>query len=370
MLFRSEQPWLSASPTSGVVPPGGFQDVDAALDPTGLTVGTHRGFIRVSGDDPTHPKAFVPVRFDIAAGPPSDVCITCPPALHAPVVIGDASSQSFTFCNCLTSGSDTYYYCTSDDRGWTAAHCDSVVLASGECFTATLNFTVPLTATAGDTNSIRFHVYPKQAPERRKDCVVGVPVERPVISVVLANLAAISTPEGVAISWETASETDHSFFNVLRSDAQNGVYAKINAEPIRGTGKYAYRDGSAADGSTYWYQVQSVDRFGVTQVAGQVTVTVDARPKAFALAQNYPNPFAAQTAFRLDVPTTTTVSVRIFDATGRLVKTMANGVLNSGRYEYQWNGTDDAGNHVAAGFYFLRADSPNYRQTVRMMLVK
>lgn len=370
VLIQADQPWLSAAPSSGTVAPGGSQNVTVSFDPTGVAVGMHRGWVRISGNDPAHPKALVPVCFEVTENPPSDVCVTCPPTLHEAVEAGTPKLLQFPFCNCGPT-TDTYYWCVSDDLGWQPATCDSVVLAPGACYTASVLLAVPGSAALGDTNTVRFHVYPGQAPEQRQDCLVRVPVIPPVISVVMARFEAISTPEGVALNWETATETNHSHFDVFRSESQNGGFSKLNTQPVRGEGKsYSFTDGAAVDGASYWYRLEAVDRFGVRQLAGNVSVTVDARPKAFALAQNYPNPFMSHTAFRLDVPTPTDVSVRIFDATGRLVKTMANGLLNGGRYTYEWNGKDDSGNNVAAGFYFLRAESKDFTRTVRMMLVK
>jgi len=46
--------------------------------------------------------------------------------------------------------------------------------------------------------------------------------------------------------------------------------------------------------------------------------------------------------------------VRIFVATGRMVRRMDAGVLPTGGHELTRNGRDDAGNLVPAGIYFIR----------------
>ena len=45
----------------------------------------------------------------------------------------------------------------------------------------------------------------------------------------------------------------------------------------------------------------------------------------------------------------------IYDALGKQVTSLVNNELqNSGFYTVEWNGTDDAGNSMAAGLYFMK----------------
>ena len=187
---------------------------------------------------------------------------------------------------------------------------------------------------------------------------------------VLARFEAISTPDGVRLDWATSEETDHSHFNVYRADGPSSDFAQVNTAPISGRGTYEFVDGAVLDGVEYRYQVESVDRFGDRAMYGPVVVTYAGRPTVFNLVQNYPNPFRGHTSFLLALPAASDVHLRIFDATGRLVRSVHDGVMDAGRHTFEWNGRDDAGQSAAAGFYFLRADSPQGTKSVRMMLVK
>lgn len=65
------------------------------------------------------------------------------------------------------------------------------------------------------------------------------------------------------------------------------------------------------------------------------------------------------------------VELRIFDITGRLVRTLFNGELAAGDHASLWNGTDDAGQRVASGIYFYRLNvGEDFVQTRRMLLIK
>ena len=44
----------------------------------------------------------------------------------------------------------------------------------------------------------------------------------------------------------------------------------------------------------------------------------------------------------------------VFDVSGRLVRTLADGTLEAGVHELLWNGDDDQGASAAAGIYFVR----------------
>ncbi|HYV92903.1 MAG TPA: T9SS type A sorting domain-containing protein [Chitinophagales bacterium] len=59
------------------------------------------------------------------------------------------------------------------------------------------------------------------------------------------------------------------------------------------------------------------------------------------------------------------VSLNVFDASGRLVSTLANKVFNAGENELVWNAAD-----VNAGLYFLKMESENYSETIKLSLVK
>ncbi len=98
---------------------------------------------------------------------------------------------------------------------------------------------------------------------------------------------------------------------------------------------------------------------------------VSAIPTATSLGANYPNPFNPSTTIACDLAKAGRVSLQVFDASGRLVRVLADGIeLPAGRHEMTWNGRDEAGRAVAGGVYFYRMDAGGIRETRKMMLVK
>jgi hypothetical protein len=93
-------------------------------------------------------------------------------------------------------------------------------------------------------------------------------------------------------------------------------------------------------------------------------------PVAFALSENYPNPFNPSTTIRIEMPESATVTVQVFDMLGRLVTTLLQGDLSAGVHEVQWDGRDAAGQVVAGGVYIYRLTSPGVRMSQTMTLLK
>jgi len=94
-------------------------------------------------------------------------------------------------------------------------------------------------------------------------------------------------------------------------------------------------------------------------------------PSDFELHSNYPNPFNPSTTFSFTLPLDKRVSVRVYDMTGRLVRTLINGeTYAQGTHIVKWNGLNDGGTAVASGQYIYTLEWGEFRQTRRMVLVK
>jgi len=117
---------------------------------------------------------------------------------------------------------------------------------------------------------------------------------------------------------------------------------------------------------------------GMTGIAeGEVAV-----PKIFSVSQNFPNPFSQQTVIRYACPYRTKVALKIFDVTGRLIKTLLDEKVNAGYYSIRWDGKDKSGKKVASGIYHLKfTASPlgttgsggkveDYKETKKLLLIR
>jgi hypothetical protein len=84
----------------------------------------------------------------------------------------------------------------------------------------------------------------------------------------------------------------------------------------------------------------------------------------------YPNPFNPRTIIPFEIAERGRVEMKIFDAAGRLVRTLAGRVYEQGRHAVVWDGTDNRGAGVASGVYFCRFRTGVYTATTRLVLVR
>ena len=123
---------------------------------------------------------------------------------------------------------------------------------------------------------------------------------------------------------------------------------------------------ATANPNRVFLRVLSGDGFVIDFVDERVIV-----PSDYVLHANYPNPFNPSTSFSFTLPIDKRVSVRIYDVTGRLVRTLVNDEwFAAGTHLATWEGTTDGGSPVASGSYFYTLEYGNFRQSRTMLLVK
>jgi len=84
-----------------------------------------------------------------------------------------------------------------------------------------------------------------------------------------------------------------------------------------------------------------------------------------------PNPAInglARISFSLAEPTK--VSLKIYDAAGRIVKTLVNSQLTRGIYNLTWDGKDKTGNKVSQGIYFCRLNTEKNSTMRKLTIIK
>ena len=128
-------------------------------------------------------------------------------------------------------------------------------------------------------------------------------------------------------------------------------------------------------GNTYqWYA--TLDD-GVATTTGpvwtfttQVVTGVDDQPApgfSMRMVSGNPNGTGASVAF--DLPRAERVRIKLYDVSGRLVSTLADGPFTSGHHLTHWTGRTDEG-QAPSGMYFLRFESPGHAITRRFVLIR
>jgi hypothetical protein len=99
---------------------------------------------------------------------------------------------------------------------------------------------------------------------------------------------------------------------------------------------------------------------GVDDLRGLVTTN------SFAVS---PSPARGPVRLQWQVKEAGPMAVKVFDNTGRVVRTIQNGDQAAGRYSAQWNGICDNGRRAASGVFFYRIDAPGFRKIVKVVTV-
>ena len=90
-----------------------------------------------------------------------------------------------------------------------------------------------------------------------------------------------------------------------------------------------------------------------------------AAPDETSLTDVYPNPVSASTSVSFYVGQTKNLSLKVYDVSGRLITTLADGSFEEGDYEITWNAAE-----VTSGIYFLRMQTEGYSENLKLIVQK
>ena len=93
-------------------------------------------------------------------------------------------------------------------------------------------------------------------------------------------------------------------------------------------------------------------------------------PGTLALAIAGRNPLHGRARFSFALPRRLDTDLRIFDASGRVVRALGRGALDAGAHAAEWDGRDDLGRDAPAGRYFLRLEAGALEQTIGLVLLR
>ena len=60
----------------------------------------------------------------------------------------------------------------------------------------------------------------------------------------------------------------------------------------------------------------------------------------------------------------------VYDVSGRLVKTLYEGVMDQGKHKATWDGQNNAGRAVSSGVYFCKLITKNNVAEAKMVILK
>jgi hypothetical protein len=91
----------------------------------------------------------------------------------------------------------------------------------------------------------------------------------------------------------------------------------------------------------------------------------DPLPARLSLSGNFPNPFREETTISLSVPDPVHLTVTVYDALGREIETLYEGVMPTGINNVRWHPNDAS---LSSGLYFYRITDGQRNLTGKMVL--
>ncbi|MBM4159324.1 MAG: T9SS type A sorting domain-containing protein [Ignavibacteria bacterium] len=96
---------------------------------------------------------------------------------------------------------------------------------------------------------------------------------------------------------------------------------------------------------------------GIQQITGSA--------ENYKLSQNFPNPFNPVTKISFNIPVTGYVKISVYDAGGKQITELVNGIRQAGEYLVDFNASG-----LSTGVYFYRLTAGEYTEVRKMMYVK
>lgn len=186
-------------------------------------------------------------------------------------------------------------------------------------------------------------------------------------AVFITSFETSTTQDGVLLSWTTSSSEGLRGYNVYRSESASGEFRNLVGGLISVGRGESYHDINVRPGTIYHYRVGVVDSDGEFLSR---TVTVTTPVWRTTLEQNHPNPFNPSTTISFYLSSAGSVSLRIYDTRGRLVRSLIDDSKTSGAQTVDWDGTNDHGETVGSGIYFYRLQAGKEVFTRKMTLLK
>jgi len=161
-----------------------------------------------------------------------------------------------------------------------------------------------------------------------------------------ASIAAAADPEGVVhLSWDFQVDLGIVSYRIERT--VDGVTTNV----FSGTGAEAasFVDAGVSKPGMASYALYAQNASGREQELATMEVTI-AQPEDFLITYNFPNPFSGQTTIRYFLKQSGIVKLRVYDVTGRQVRSLVNEYKKKGQWYFA---PFDAG-RLPGGPYFYR----------------
>lgn len=188
------------------------------------------------------------------------------------------------------------------------------------------------------------------------------------LPVMLSSFNAALNGRNVKLSWETTFEFNNAGFDVERRSEFDTKWISLGFVQGSGTTSgvniYSYYDNNL-NTAKYSYRLKQTDYYGSYVYFNLGNDIIVGKPVKYEVSQNYPNPSNPNSRINFQVPADANVTLKVYDISGKEVKTLIENYLPAGYYTADFDGTN-----IASGIYFYRLNAEGYSKTLKLILVK
>ena len=221
--------------------------------------------------------------------------------------------------------------------------------------------------TAGVKSYVLFQAHTSFLTDRMAEDVNGDGV------VDVVDLVMVAASFGEALTYGVLPNTDVNGDGVVNQTDAELVLAALESAPS------APSSTLTAENLQRWIyeakQVTNSDEIFQRGIAVLEELLASLTPKETALLPNYPNPFNPETWIPYQLAKPANVTLTIYAADGKVVRTLTLGHQPVGIYQNKsraayWDGKNEVGEPVASGIYFYTLTAKKYTATRKMLIKK
>ena len=189
----------------------------------------------------------------------------------------------------------------------------------------------------------------------------------------LSSLSLRSVDDGIDIVFALPLSSQPDVAQVQRKDRADDRWSILTQDPLSPDpeGRFFFVDKTVDPGFDYDYRFRVLFSNGTTVTYGPFETTYRrAVPTQLGLQMDGPNPFSNETAVLLELPDGGATTVQVFDASGRRIQDLRREDLLAGVYKIVWDGRLEAGESAPSGVYFVLAQTPSGRQSLRLLRIR
>ena len=123
----------------------------------------------------------------------------------------------------------------------------------------------------------------------------------------------------------------------------------------------------SADAAWNWSSFSNVASFVSSTVTG---VPDGSAAPAVVLGSPRPTPTSGRAEMSLDLPQSSSVVARVFNAQGRMVRILESAILAAGHHVLHWDGKVDGGGDAASGVYWIRVAAGAIEKGTKLTIIR